>query len=334
MTPPLPLDFRTPPAPGEALLRQSDGSWLLLQEPLETRSAWRIEEVLPLLDWAECSVNATSTACDSKANRLFAAGYIAYEAAPAFDPALVCYTPQPTLPLAWWCLYRRAISLEALPPSAQLGPAFLNSRLALREDTATTPSNLPTEWPVDWKPTFDYPRYEQKLTELHGHLHEGNSYQANLCLALEHTADSERRLDRDDLWSFFLRHAPTAPGAIWLETEHRVIASASPELFLDRVGTRLHSKPMKGTRPRGSTPREDCRLARDLASHPKDRAENLMIVDMIRNDLGRIALPGSICTENLFMLERYPTVWQMTSTVVAEVPAAATTCSLLQALFP
>ncbi len=325
MPPPLPPDLANAPAAGEALLRQADGTWLLLRDPMESRVAWQLQEVLPLLEWVEHAVETAS---------IFAAGYLAYEAAPAFDPALTCHAPEPGLPLAAWCLYREAIPFDALPPA----PAYASKAVDSPSDSPTerlgAETGIGNGWPNYWDPDLTYPEYREKLTKLHDHLHSGNSYQANFCFGLEYSARYGGAMDRQKLWEFFLRHAPTAPAAAWLESAHRVIASASPELFLERLGTRVQTRPMKGTRPRGASPREDRRLANDLASHPKDRAENLMIVDMVRNDLGRVAAPGSVRAEQLFQLERYPTVWQMTSTVTAKLPPRTPTCAVLQALFP
>ena len=99
--------------------------------------------------------------------------------------------------------------------------------------------------------------------------------------------------------------------------------SFSPELFIRRDGERLTTRPMKGTAPRHPDRTEDERLGRELLASEKNRAENLMIVDLLRNDLGRLAEPGSVTVDALFSLERYPTVWTMTSTVSARAPRLA-----------
>ncbi|WP_202730868.1 aminodeoxychorismate synthase component I [Achromobacter xylosoxidans] len=125
---------------------------------------------------------------------------------------------------------------------------------------------------------------------------------------------------------------PVAHGA-YIEDGARTVLSFSPELFVARRGPRLTTRPMKGTAPRHPDPAEDQRLGQALLASDKNRAENLMIVDLLRNDLGRLAEPGSVKVEALFSLERYPTVWTMTSTVSAQAPRA-TLEDVLRALFP
>ncbi|MDQ1346738.1 MAG: para-aminobenzoate synthetase / 4-amino-4-deoxychorismate lyase, partial [Acidobacteriota bacterium] len=129
-----------------------------------------------------------------------------------------------------------------------------------------------------------------------------------------------------------LAPASAAPHAAFLDCGGKAVVSLSPELFFSRQGDRLVMRPMKGTRRRGRFTAEDDRQAAELAGSPKERAENLMIVDMVRNDLGRIAAPGSVEVESLMALERYPTVWQMTSTVAAR--TAASLPEIFAALFP
>jgi para-aminobenzoate synthetase / 4-amino-4-deoxychorismate lyase len=133
------------------------------------------------------------------------------------------------------------------------------------------------------------------------------------------------------LYAALRRRQPVAYGA-FVHAKDRCVLSLSPELFLDKRGTRLTSKPMKGTAPRGTTPAEDRRLAIALQESAKDRAENVMIVDLIRNDMGRLARPGSVAVDALFAIEGYPTVHQMVSTVSAEIDAPL--YDVLRALFP
>lgn len=121
--------------------------------------------------------------------------------------------------------------------------------------------------------------------------------------------------------------------AAYIEDGERTVLSFSPELFVARQGDRLVTRPMKGTAPRAADPAEDARLGRALLASEKDRAENLMIVDLLRNDLGQLAETGSVRVDALFTLEQYPTVWTLTSTVSARVPAAGLD-AVLTALFP
>jgi para-aminobenzoate synthetase component 1 len=121
--------------------------------------------------------------------------------------------------------------------------------------------------------------------------------------------------------------------AAYIQDGARTILSFSPELFVQRKGRRLLTRPMKGTAPRARDAQEDARLGQELLHSPKNRAENLMIVDLLRNDLGRLAMPGSLQVETLFSLEQYPTIWTMTSSISAQAPTA-TLAQVLCAMFP
>jgi para-aminobenzoate synthetase/4-amino-4-deoxychorismate lyase len=130
-----------------------------------------------------------------------------------------------------------------------------------------------------------------------------------------------------------LRQAQPVRHGAYLQLPGRTLLSLSPELFMERRGDRLTTQPMKGTAPRGADVRKDAAHHDELAASEKNRAENLMIVDLIRNDLGRIATLGSVRVDRLFEIEPYPTVWQMTSTVSAEAPGASL-ATIFRALFP
>ena len=119
-----------------------------------------------------------------------------------------------------------------------------------------------------------------------------------------------------------------------LDIGSQVIISASPELFFSLKGENIVTRPMKGTAPRGRWPAEDRQLAAALLASEKERAENLMIVDLLRNDLGKIAVTGSVQVDSLFDIENYPTVHQMTSTISARIRSDVTVTGILRALFP
>ena len=139
-----------------------------------------------------------------------------------------------------------------------------------------------------------------------------------------------------DAWVDALCAAHEAGYGARLDIGDFVVLSASPELFVERRGRRLEARPMKGTSPRGRWLDED-RARRDaLVKSEKARAENVMIVDLLRNDLGRLAATGSVRVPALFTAERYPTVWQLTSTIEAQLPSASTigVVDLMRALFP
>lgn len=266
--------------------------WLRFTDPVEIVSARSLVEVLPALQRLEVQV---------RTQRLYAAGYLAYEAAPAFDTALrVCSASG--LPLLWFGLYKHAEPIE-LPapdrPADPIGP---------------------------WEPTITWLEYERAINTIKDHIAAGRTYQVNYTYRL-------RAPFTGDPWAFFLQLARQQNNyAAYLELDRWVICSASPELFFKRDGQTVISKPMKGTAPRGRTSRED-RVNLDWLQHSeKNRAENVMIVDMIRNDLGRVAQIGSVEVPQLFEVERYPTVLQMTSTVAAQ--TGASFVDLMTALFP
>ncbi len=171
----------------------------------------------------------------------------------------------------------------------------------------------------------DYLRQIEAIRQL---IAAGELYQVNYTLPL----DVQLQGDPRSLYQHLAARHPVAHGA-YIEDGQRTVLSFSPELFVRREGARLTVRPMKGTSPRHPDPIEDERLGRELHASAKNRAENLMIVDLLRNDLGRLARPGSVQVPALFTLERYPTVWTMTSTVTAEVPDA-TLSQILRALFP
>ena len=161
------------------------------------------------------------------------------------------------------------------------------------------------------------------------HIAAGDLYQVNL----SHRITAPLREPPAALFAR-LAAANPAPFAAFLDTGDLAIVSASPERFLRLAAGRAESRPIKGTRPRGATPLEDDALARALLASPKDRAENVMIVDLVRNDLGRVSLPGSVRVERLCGLETFPTVHHLVSTVSGRLRPGRDRVDLLRALFP
>ena len=279
--------------------------WLRFSDPIEIVSARSLVEVLPCLRRVEDQV---------RARQFYAAGYLAYEAAPAFDAALhVRSASRPGgVPLLWFGLYERAEPIEL--PAPNTGP------------TAWRSAGGPAGPIENWQPTVTWDEYERAINTIKDHIAAGRTYQVNYTYRL-------RAPFAGDPWTFFLRLARKQSNyAAYLDLDRWVICSASPELFFQRNGRTVISKPMKGTAPRGRTLADD-RAQMDWLHHSeKNRAENVMIVDMIRNDLGRIAQIGSVQVPRLFEVERYPTVLQMTSTVTAQTDASF--IDLMTALFP
>jgi para-aminobenzoate synthetase component 1 len=170
--------------------------------------------------------------------------------------------------------------------------------------------------------------YVRQIEAIRGLIGDGELYQVNYTQPL----DLQFQGDAATLYRRIAARNPVAHGA-FIQDGERTVLSFSPELFVRRDGPRLTTRPMKGTAPRDPDPAEDERLGQALLASEKNRAENLMIVDLLRNDLGRLAEPGSVRVDALFSLERYPTVWTMTSTVSALAPHASLE-EVLCALFP
>ncbi len=270
----------------------SRGCWLDFAAPREVITAF-----------APGAVRDALRAVDARVTRdgLHAAGFLAYEAAPAFDRAFA--VPRDGgFPLLWFGIYDAPRVLD-LPAASGPVPA------------------------VNWEPVVSRQEYGAAFETIRAHIAEGDTYQVNYSFRL-------RARFASDPWDFFLRcMAPLRPqyGA-FVAAEEWSICSASPELFFRLEGDRVESRPMKGTLPCGRFRAEDAARSEELRESEKNRAENLMIVDMVRNDLGRVAATGSVHVPRLFEVERHPTVLQMTSTVAAR--TAATAAELLRALFP
>ena len=246
---------------------------------------------------------ALEAAREAVARGLQAAGFVAYEAGPAFDSALRTHPPG-DLPLVWFGLYRGMVERVPAAPKGQPGFEF-----------------------GSWDPLVSEGRYREAVDRIRAYIAAGDAYQVNYTLPLEASF-------RGDPLACFRRLCTAQRGdyGAYVNTGRFQVLSASPELFFHLDGRRLRARPMKGTRPRGRWPAEDQAFAQDLARSEKDQAENLMIVDLLRNDLGRIAIPGTVRVPDLFSVERYPTVWQMTSGIEAE--TNATVPELFRALFP
>ncbi len=271
---------------------QRGDRWLCFSQPERVLAATTREDVLPTLRRVVEAVEEEG---------LHAAGYIAYEAAPGFDRALTVRGPA-ALPLLWFGLYRPPEVWRQLPA----GGAYTLG---------------------DWQPSQQLDSYRQAIARIKEAIARGDTYQVNYTIALGAAW-------RGDPWGLFVDLANAQRGgyAAYIDLGRHVICSASPELFLDIDGDRVVSRPMKGTAPRGRTLGEDQQHIAALRASRKDQAENVMIVDMIRNDLGRIARFGSVHVPSLLEVERYPTLLQMTSTVEARSDAPLD--AILAALFP
>jgi para-aminobenzoate synthetase/4-amino-4-deoxychorismate lyase len=232
----------------------------------------------------------------------WAYGYVSYEAAPGLDPRLPAFprgASEP--PLAWFGLCDAPRPVPVIAPS---GPRR-------------------TRWALDWSEG----EHRRAVEAVRKHIAAGETYQCNLTGRL-------RAAFGGDPLELYANLAAAQGGALnaYAEMGPFVVASASPELFFEWAGDRVRTRPMKGTAAR--RPGNDDEVGRRLRDSPKERAENLMIVDLLRNDLAKVAATGSVEVTELFALERYPTVWQMTSEVVARLRPECGLVDIFRALFP
>jgi para-aminobenzoate synthetase / 4-amino-4-deoxychorismate lyase len=269
-----------------------------LTRPAGVLEATRTDEVADVLGAAESAA----------ARGLWVAGFVAYEAAPGLDPALAVRAPDATgLPLAWFAMF------EAREDAVLPRP---------REDPAPPAEGA-------WVPSVDRERYDASIESIREHIAAGDTYQVNYTIRLRSLIDGDDRgLYRDLCYAQRGRHAA------YLNTGRYRVLSASPELFFRIEDGRLTTRPMKGTAPRGRWRAEDESIARGLRSSVKERAENAMIVDLLRNDLGRVSRTGSVGWSSVFEPERYETVWQLTSTVTSELEPGQGLVQVFKALFP
>jgi para-aminobenzoate synthetase/4-amino-4-deoxychorismate lyase len=187
-----------------------------------------------------------------------------------------------------------------------------------------------------WQPSMTRDGFAAATARIAEHIAAGDTYQVNYTFALHREGSGHVDPGELDPWLDALCAAQEAGYGARLDLGRHVVLSASPELFVERRGTRLRARPMKGTSPRGRWLEEDLARRDALVGSEKIRAENVMIVDLLRNDLGRVAETGSVQVPALFTPERYPTVWQLTSTIEASVDpdAGRGVVDLMRALFP
>jgi para-aminobenzoate synthetase/4-amino-4-deoxychorismate lyase len=265
--------------------------------------AHRPDEVQPALD----------TLAAARKDRLFAAGYFAYELGYALEPRLAVLLPaQLSTPLLWFGLFRSQETLAGADADA-----WLAQRLQGRAYAG----------PLRFGDTREI--YARRFARVRDYILAGDAYQVNLTFAARFAFAG----DALALYARLRGQAKAGHGA-YVDDGTRSILSLSPELFFAFVDGVLTARPMKGTAPRGEDPASDARIAARLKASEKDRAENLMIVDLIRNDIGRVAKTGTVSVEDLFDIETYPTVHQMVSTVRGELRDYMTPGDLVRALFP
>jgi len=261
-------------------------------------SASTTAEVIPALQRVEKAAR----------DGFYAVGFISYEAATGLDSSLTTKTPI-DFPLLWFGIFRDCSELE----------------MCERIDLGTTNSYLLSQW----IPSHTESDYRQAVECIREYIAAGHTYQVNFTLRLRSSfSGNARELYRD------LCRAQRAQYCAFFDLGRYQILSASPELFFHLEKKDLTVRPMKGTAARGRWLAEDLESVRTLKQSEKERTENLMIVDLLRNDLGRISETGSVTVESLYDVETLETVHQMTSTIRSRIKADVGLVELLRALFP
>ena len=279
------IDFCAPQSDPTAALRCAFGT------PVEVLVAHQPDEVVPLLDRVDALARSG----------LWCVGYVAYEAASAFDPALTTHAP--IGPLAWFGVHEKPLPWPTEPASGSAE--------------------------VQWHNPLSRPRFDAAMASIHDAIAAGEFYQVNYTTRLHGSFQGEPPA----LFAALQRAQPHGYAA-YVDTGSEHIFSVSPELFFDWKNDQILVRPMKGTAPRGTSAADDQALAAQLRSTPKELAENVMIVDLLRNDVSRIATPFSVKTPRLFQIETLPTVFQMVSDVTATTRAGTTLADVFTALFP
>ncbi|MDW6093055.1 aminodeoxychorismate synthase component I [Vibrio rhizosphaerae] len=196
-------------------------------------------------------------------------------------------------------------------------------------DAQQTTEQSPFHLTSDWQANMTEHEYHDKINAIHDYLGAGDCYQVNLTQRFQagYTGSEWQAYQR-------LEHENRAPFSAYLRIEDGVILSISPERFLHYKVPVIETKPIKGTMPRSADQALDQQYAQTLAASEKNQSENLMIVDLLRNDIGRVAKPGSVHVPHLFAIESFPAVHHLVSTIKAELDARYTSADLLRACFP
>ena len=289
------------------LLDNNSGSGppsLLFSEPIDIISASTPEDVPSAMQRIEAGV----------ASGLHAAGFFAYELGYVLEPKLRPLLPEKrNVPLLWIGLYQAPLEMTSAEVEHWLATHTRSGSFRF------------TDVSLSWSEAD----YLQRFTEVIEKIRAGDIYQLNL------TFKSRFRLSGSPL-TFFLdlrQKQRVAYGGI-VDTGEVTVLSASPELFIEQDGRTIFTRPMKGTAPRAGTEEADAEARRELSADVKQRAENLMIVDLMRNDIGRISEIGSVEVTDLFTVETFKTLHQMTSGVRATLNEGVGVADLMRAIFP
>lgn len=286
------------------------GQSLLFHDPEHIICARTLAEVPPALERLDQAV----------AEGFHVAGWIAYEAAAAWEDLIKSAVQHwPEEPLIWMLVTRNR---------TELGPAALDAWLSANGHEGTQQNDADAHLSFTGE-GLAYGTYADHVARIQQYILAGDIYQANYtfprpCRLVGEPVAIYRQLRREQ---------PVEYGA-FIHTGDDTVLSFSPELFVQRRGDRLQARPMKGTANRHGNMVEDREAAIALSADPKSQAENLMIVDLIRNDLSRVATKGSVSVSDLFTIETYPTLHQMTSGIEAACAPSLKPTDLLEALFP
>ncbi len=236
----------------------------------------------------------------------YAVGYVSYEAAPAFEKKF------------------------AVHPAPLMGEYLIYFTIHEEVETLPFPEDYEAvELPVNWKEEIEAPAYQKAIETIHHHIRQGDTYQVN------YTVQLSQELEADPLAIYNrLVVEQKAHYNAFIQHDDVSILSISPELFFEQDDRLLTTRPMKGTTRRGLTNQADLKEATWLEADPKNRAENMMIVDLLRNDMNRISEIGSEQVTHLCQVEQYSTVWQMTSTIESRLRPEIDLVQTFRALFP
>lgn len=263
-------------------------------KPIQILTAQKISEIMPCMEIIQQAVK----------NGFYAAGYISYEAAPAFNEELSIKKGN-IMPLLWFGIFKEPV----------------NQKLE-----HTNRNDFDTK---KWKPTVLVEDYNKNFDYIQNFIKENHTQQVNYTIPFE-TPFSGNPVS---LYKH-LEHAQAANYTAYLDIEDFSIVSASPELFFHLKDRKITTKPMKGTIGRGHTYQDDIKQAKWLSNSKKNQTENKLIIELMRNELDKIAIPGTIHVPNLYTIEKYPTVYQMTSTVAAQIQEHIELIDIFKALFP
>ncbi len=236
----------------------------------------------------------------------YVVGYVSYEAAPAFEEKLAVHKAPL---LGEYLLY------FTVHDSVETSP------IPLTYDDIDLPSN--------WQEVTSEADYEKAIAQIHHHLRQGDTYQANYTVQLKQDLSANPFA----IYNRMVVEQEAGYNA-YIEHDEMAVISMSPELFFEQNDRELTTRPMKGTTQRGVTDQEDLAQASWLEQDPKNRSENMMIVDLLRNDMNRISEVGSEHVERLCQVEQYSTVWQMTSTIESQLRLDVDLVAIFRSLFP